>query len=250
MSSDSGPVSSDQSSRLRWLKNHLGLSQRQMAAKLGISRPHLAEVLRGTYEISTGLAHELVGHWPDLNLDWLLRGRGKPFVSPPLQNAAPPKKILFCGGLDDVLKPEEEAAEQTGNYYMWVPGHMLEATNEYRVVSPMDDALEPRIPENSTILLQKGDFTADEADTRFGLVKAYKETRSGRARSWTLRHCLLSDHEDEEKLYILPVQKPWKYRPMVLSREEAESAVEAVLVAAWLNYGKGLPRCEGPPGNT
>lgn len=244
MSNNRWSDSSDQSKRLRWLKRHLALSQRDMAAKLDISRPHLAEVLRGKYEISTGLARALVGQWPDLNLDWLLTGRGKPFVTPSLQDGVPPKRILYCSGLDVVLQPKDKAEADPLNHHVWVPGHMLDNTNEYRVASPRDDALEPRIPTNSTILLKKGDFTAEEADTRFGLVKAPKETQSGRTSVWALRHCLLSDHDGEEKLYILPVQKPWKYRPLVYEKENADGKVKAILVAAWLNYGELPPRCE------
>ena len=227
--------------RLKILKQYVGLSQRELGRTLGVSRSLIAKILRGDQHISTRVALRLHGQWPDLNLHWLFTGEGKPFVSPESQEALAPRKVLWCSGLKDVLEPEEKAAVEPGNHYKWVPEHMLDREHEYRLVTSLDDALEPRIPEGAIILLRKGEVSAERAHGRFGLVYASKD---GDTSHLALRHCLLSEHEDEEKLYILPVQKPWKYRPRVLSRKAADSAVKALLVAAWLNYGKGPPRCE------
>ncbi len=239
----------NQGQRLKWVQKHVGLSQRDMAEKLDMSRSHFCKILAGEHHISAALANALHGHWPYLNLHWLFTGAGEPFVTPESRKALPPQKVLWCSGLGQVLESEEKVAGDPQNHYRWVPGHLLDKKNEYRLAEPADDALEPRVPEDSTVLLRKGDITAEEAHRHYGLVHAYEDAKTS---CWALRHCLLSSHERdengkrEEKLYILPVQNPAKYRPFSVRRDRADDIVKAVAVSAWLNYGTTLARCEQP----
>jgi len=111
--------------RLKTLRELLGLSQSQLAKKLGVAQNTLSQWERGERDIPTSVLlklHSIAG----VNLHWLLTGEGEPFVKPSdedrelmeMVNSIPEeykeqfkeifKSILFIAGLERAKKNLEK----------------------------------------------------------------------------------------------------------------------------------------------
>ena len=68
--------------RLRLVREQHAVSQRELARRLGVSASYLSAVERGVDKINVDIMKGLVLQFDGLNLDWLITGRGRRFISP------------------------------------------------------------------------------------------------------------------------------------------------------------------------
>ncbi|MBQ7640242.1 MAG: helix-turn-helix transcriptional regulator [Bacteroidales bacterium] len=94
-------------SRIQQFLNMEGVSPAQLADQLGIQRSGLSHLLSGRNKPSFDFITKLLSSYPNLQADWLLLGRGKPYkeaVSP-----APMPEIFEIEPIEDL--PEEEPVQ-------------------------------------------------------------------------------------------------------------------------------------------
>jgi len=76
---DFEPIS--QSERLKQFRKSKKLSQKEFAEVIGVYQPNLSKYESGNKNITNDMLYKLYTYEPDLNLDWLLTGRGSMFYS-------------------------------------------------------------------------------------------------------------------------------------------------------------------------
>ena len=86
--------------RLKLLRKNLGLTQAQLAEKLGISRPYLTEIEKGTRRPTPDFFLSLLV--TNVSLDWLFTGEGSMFrASPSVSNTSLEEIILIYNNLPE-----------------------------------------------------------------------------------------------------------------------------------------------------
>lgn len=86
------------------------LTQAEFAKKLGVSGPNVTHIISGRNKPSYDFIISLADHYPALNLEWLLLGKGKMYKeNAPISPSDEPENILF-GGL-----PDENGDETASN---------------------------------------------------------------------------------------------------------------------------------------
>ena len=64
--------------RLKKILTHLDISKAELAQQLGLkNQNNLNHVLLGRKSFSLGLANKLVTHYPQFNINWILKGHGQ-----------------------------------------------------------------------------------------------------------------------------------------------------------------------------
>ena len=64
--------------RLKKILTHLDISKAELAQQLGLkNQNNLNHVLLGRKSFSLGLANKIVMHYPQFNINWILKGQGK-----------------------------------------------------------------------------------------------------------------------------------------------------------------------------
>ena len=87
-------------SRIQQFLNMEGVSPAQLADQLGIQRSGLSHLLSGRNKPSFDFITKLLSSYPNLQADWLLLGRGKPY-----KNAASPAPMPEIFPLQPVFEP-------------------------------------------------------------------------------------------------------------------------------------------------
>lgn len=90
------------------------ISQAQFAETLGVARASVSHILAGRNKPGFDFLESMVRHYPNLNFEWLLTGRGRMYETAPLSD--PPESGLF-----DTPQNRQPAA----------PGTPLPAGNNY-----------------------------------------------------------------------------------------------------------------------
>ena len=70
-----------QGERLKSIRKDLNLSQETFANKLGVTQGHLSAMERGVRALSYKITSDLAKLIPEINVDWLMHGRGSRFLS-------------------------------------------------------------------------------------------------------------------------------------------------------------------------
>lgn len=71
--------------RLAWLISNLQLNQQEFAKRLQCSPAFISEIVRGFKKPGTDFLQRITAEY-DVNLDWLICGRGEPFVQVNLEH--------------------------------------------------------------------------------------------------------------------------------------------------------------------
>ena len=96
------------------------ISQAQFAETIGVARASISHILSGRNKPSYDFLESMIRHYPSLNFEWLLTGRGKMYNNAKSASEAPaepftllsasPEGILF----DEPDSPAASPAEPTG----------------------------------------------------------------------------------------------------------------------------------------
>ena len=67
--------------RINALMKHLGMSQKNFAAEICISEGTLSSIFSGRTNPSLNTVNNIRERFPEVNMDWLMNGKGEMFVS-------------------------------------------------------------------------------------------------------------------------------------------------------------------------
>ena len=96
-------------SRIQQFLNMEGVSPAQLADQLGIQRSGLSHLLSGRNKPSFDFITKLLSSYPNLQADWLLLGRGKPYKDASSAVSAP--EIFPAAPVFEPVLPEIEPIE-------------------------------------------------------------------------------------------------------------------------------------------
>ena len=145
--------------RLQRFLDAENITQSQLAEKLGVAKASISHILAGRNKPGFDFIQSMAQCYPDLNLDWLIAGKGKMYKSQTASQAVQPPeeplmstKIKTSGQLFDSQEPDlfPEITEQ--------PEHQL-LTEQ---VSPAES--KPVPPKISKILVFYDNGTFKEID--------------------------------------------------------------------------------------
>ena len=80
------------------------ITQSQLADTLNVAKASVSNILAGRNRPGYDFIESLMLHYPDLNIEWLITGRGKMYRSTPTQTAEQPQEASFFNDF-----PEEQA---------------------------------------------------------------------------------------------------------------------------------------------
>ena len=69
--------------RVKKVREHMGVSQKDFSVALKASQGVMSDIERSKKDISRNLLVNLIIRYPDVNMNWLLTGRGEMFLAPP-----------------------------------------------------------------------------------------------------------------------------------------------------------------------
>lgn len=107
--------------RLKQFMSQTGLTSTQFADKASIPRPTLSQMLHGRNKsINNQVLAKLDENFPELNIVWLLFGRGDMYANPNFKSSERQNDSLFGlrqeqKAVDDVVRDEEEAPYGTSS---------------------------------------------------------------------------------------------------------------------------------------
>lgn len=96
-------------SRIQQFLNMEGVSPAQLADQLGIQRSGMSHLLSGRNKPSFDFITKLLSSYPNLQADWLLLGRGKPYKE--AASPAPSPEIFPISPVFEPVTPEIEPIE-------------------------------------------------------------------------------------------------------------------------------------------
>lgn len=109
------------SERFRELLRKLSITGRDFGAQAGLSEPDVSRIRNGKTGVSPEMRRKIKAAFPQINMDWLEVGEGKPFIedqsSPEVHNIYRDK--LICNLLPTIAEREtnpEKAARQVIAY--------------------------------------------------------------------------------------------------------------------------------------
>jgi len=70
----------DEAIRLTSLLNHLKINASQFAKKTGIPQGSVSAITLGKKRITIEILHSIIKTYPTVNIDWLMKGVGEPFL--------------------------------------------------------------------------------------------------------------------------------------------------------------------------
>lgn len=94
------------------------ISQSQFADAIGVARASISHILAGRNKPGFDFIESMARHYPELNLEWLITGRGRMYNSsktapePPVEAMTPPSP-LAGNGLFGESEKQPETAHQT-----------------------------------------------------------------------------------------------------------------------------------------
>lgn len=94
------------------------ISQSQFADAIGVARASISHILAGRNKPGFDFIESMARHYPELNLEWLITGRGRMYNSsktapePPVEAMTPPSP-LAGNGLFSEPEKQPETAHQT-----------------------------------------------------------------------------------------------------------------------------------------
>ena len=96
-------MSNDISSRISWLLKKKNLSASKLAETLGIQKSSLSHIISGRNKPSFDFLLKLKQAFPEIDLDWLVTGKGEAFliddnnlnIPTPVSNSSPQTPTLF-----------------------------------------------------------------------------------------------------------------------------------------------------------
>lgn len=93
-----------EATRLKNLINQLNINASQFAKQAGIKQPTISAVMAGRKRITIDMVHSIRDSFPQVNLDWLLKGRGEMLIEEENQSST---TILndTAGELDNSKSP-------------------------------------------------------------------------------------------------------------------------------------------------
>lgn len=97
--------------RLQQFLSAENITQSQLADEIGVARASISHILAGRNKPGFDFIQGLSRSYPNLNLDWLINGKGKMYKdldSKPEQNTYPADGQLFAAQVQD---PQPEVAE-------------------------------------------------------------------------------------------------------------------------------------------
>ena len=150
-------------SRIQQFLNMEGVSPAQLADQLGIQRSGLSHLLSGRNKPSFDFITKLLSSYPNLQADWLLLGRGKPY-----KDAASPAPIPEIFPVSPVFEPEIPEIEPIEDLPEEKPAQPEEVVNipekepvteEKPVAQPLENSkFTPRTVSRITIFYSDGTF--------------------------------------------------------------------------------------------
>jgi transcriptional regulator with XRE-family HTH domain len=90
-----------------------GISQGELADKWKVSRQYINAILSGNGSIGIKLINKLIDEFPDLNLNWLLTGKGVMFFES--RNTMKEPEAEYSAN-SDLLKSKEEIVQVQRDY--------------------------------------------------------------------------------------------------------------------------------------
>lgn len=77
--------------RINLLLKAKNITARQFAEEIGIQPSGMSHILSGRNNPSLDFVMKVMKRWPEVNINWLMFGKGEMFVTPPLKVPAPPE---------------------------------------------------------------------------------------------------------------------------------------------------------------
>lgn len=96
--------------RIEEIKNHYGLSTRKLALKCGLNQPTLDRMLKGINALNLNCIISIAKGFPEISMEWLIRGNGDMIISEPEDpNAGRVLKLVdTINTLQDALNAKTE----------------------------------------------------------------------------------------------------------------------------------------------
>ncbi len=98
-------------SRLQRFLDAENITQSQLAETLGVAKASISHILAGRNKPGFDFIQSMAQNYPDLNLDWLIAGKGKMYKSQSVSQSAQPseKPILtaHCTDSGQLFDPQE-----------------------------------------------------------------------------------------------------------------------------------------------
>ena len=93
------------------------ISQSQFADTIGVARASISHILAGRNKPGFDFIESMARHYPELNLEWLITGRGRMYTSQktaseaPVEAITPPSPLAGNGLFDEPKKPAETVTD-------------------------------------------------------------------------------------------------------------------------------------------
>ena len=150
-------------SRIQQFLNMEGVSPAQLADQLGIQRSGLSHLLSGRNKPSFDFITKLLSSYPNLQADWLLLGRGKPYKDASSAVSAPevaPVLPIFEPEIPEIEPFEDLPEEKPVQPEFAVKPTEIESVMEEKTsVQPRENPVfAPRTVSSITIFYSDGTF--------------------------------------------------------------------------------------------
>ena len=122
--------------RINILLKAKNITARQFAEEIGIQPSGMSHILSGRNNPSLDFVMKVMKRWPEVNINWLMFGKGEMYVNPPINSSS---------------APVEELQEVSDN---------ISGTVDYDLFS------QPSVTENSEATSQSVNFSATEEKTQ------------------------------------------------------------------------------------
>ncbi len=157
----------DTSRRLEWLKDDQNVSVAELARRAGIERSYLSAMINHGKAVSLNAAMSISKNM-NINLNWLLRGIGKPYQSETVDVGSAEFVLIrrfsveASAGHGSAVSTEDE----TGYYGFkreWLERRSLSA-NSLSVISVSGDSMEPDLRDGDLILVDHATTSLDDGN--------------------------------------------------------------------------------------
>lgn len=115
--------------RINALMKHLGMSQKNFAAEISISEGTLSSIFSGRTNPSLKIVNNIHDRFPEVNMDWLMNGKGEMFVPSPANSpqietseggssvvSSQPSGIPIQPGFIERFSGPQQMSPQTSNF--------------------------------------------------------------------------------------------------------------------------------------
>lgn len=125
---------SKKGSRLKLIRESLELNQVDFATELGVTQPHLSSMEKETRNISASIIEIISIRYPEINLDWLIHGRGPMTFSSAYIVHCPENEGVSEPNLSPNYAKRRDFVDYAENRVIYIPGGIMGG-----VAIPKDD---------------------------------------------------------------------------------------------------------------